>query len=119
MILWIDVRQGTYGVEQEPGYGESDRKALNFKLGQDLRIEVGDVPPLLPTQSGQAAARALQANPNLQRFRFQPDGFIDESSPQSIVLREASGETLWVTQSRNRLSYEIAGNGPQRPMRGR
>ena len=28
MILWMRPRQGTYGLEQEPGYSEVDRKAV-------------------------------------------------------------------------------------------
>ena len=46
----------------------------------------------------------------LQFGSFPPDGFIDETSPQSVVLRDQSGESIWITQSRNRLNYEIHTN---------
>jgi len=41
-------------------------------------------------------------------IRFTPDGYIGETSPQTIVLRELRGsEVLWITQTTNRLNYEI------------
>ena len=43
-------------------------------------------------------------------LRFPPDGFIDETSPQSVVLRDQRGDSIWITQSRNRLNYEIHTN---------
>jgi hypothetical protein len=58
-----------------------------------------------------AQARATrQTDPNTPMLRFPPDGFIDETSPQSVVLRDQSGESIWITQSRNRLNYEIHTN---------
>ena len=66
----------------------------------------------LPAQLGPLAqARASrQTDPNSPMLRFPPDGFIDETSPQSVVLRDQSGESIWITQSRNRLNYEIHTN---------
>ena len=40
MMLWVDPRNGTYGLEQEPGYTDGDPKAVDFKLGKDLKIDV-------------------------------------------------------------------------------
>src|ERR1043165_5754575 len=36
MVLWINMRQGTYGAEQEPGYSLADTNARSFTLGKDL-----------------------------------------------------------------------------------
>src|SRR2546423_3155070 len=73
IILWIDARKNTYGLQQEPGFTDGDSKALNFALGGDLRIEVTDMPAMGANLAGQAARRAIQADPNLSRLRFQPD----------------------------------------------
>jgi hypothetical protein len=41
--LWIDVRNRSYGIEQDAGYDNTlDGKALNYQMGEDLRVEVGN-----------------------------------------------------------------------------
>src|SRR5947208_1518318 len=115
MLLWIDIRQGAYGLQQEPGYAQVDTKAVDFVLGKDLRIAVADV-PILAGQMRQTRP-AAQANPNVPRLRFQPDGFIDQINAQTVIIRENSGESLWITQSRNRLNYEIHTNSFQGALR--
>ena len=108
VVLWINTRQGSYGLRQEAGYTEQDAKAVDFLLGKDLRVEVANLPAQLgPLAQGRATR---QTDPNTPMLRFPPDGFIDETSPQSVVLRDQSGESIWITQSRNRLNYEIHTN---------
>lgn len=116
MVLWIKPLLGTYGLQQEPGYIEVDTKAVEFALTNHMRISVEDVPVPLPTQSG-ATRQALQGDPHVPRLRFQPDGFIGETSPQSVVLRDSDGASIWITQSRNRLNYEISTNSLQNAFR--
>jgi len=108
VVLWMDTRQGAYGLRQETGYVDQDSNSVEFVLKEDLHLTVAD----LPAPSGQLAPmrRTLQADPNVPTLRFQPDGFIDETSPQSVEIREDSGESIWITQSRNRLNYEIHTN---------
>ena len=108
VVLWINTRQGSYGLRQEAGYTEQDTKAVDFLLGKDLRVEVASLPAQLGPLAQARATR--QTDPNTPMLRFPPDGFIDETSPQSVVLRDQSGESIWITQSRNRLNYEIHTN---------
>jgi type II secretion system protein H len=108
VVLWINTRQGSYGLRQEAGYTEQDAKAVDFLLGKDLRVEVASLPAQLGPLAQARATR--QTDPNTPMLRFPPDGFIDETSPQSVVLRDQSGESIWITQSRNRLNYEIHTN---------
>jgi Tfp pilus assembly protein FimT len=115
MSLWIDPRRGSYGLEQEPGFTDGDRKAVNFSLNRDLQISVTDLPTVLPSSTGQG----LRRDPSVPRLRFQPDGFIGESSPQTVVLHETKGESLFITQTRNRMSYEIHGNTLANALRSR
>ena len=104
MLLWIDPKQSAYGLEEETGYTAVDGKAVDFAIGKDLIVEVAD----LPSQAATAqVGRAAQSNPNKPTIRFLPDGFISETSPRSVLIRENAGETIWITQSRNRLNYEI------------
>jgi len=108
MTLWIDTRRGTYGLRQEPGYTDQDTQAVDLVLGPALRLAVADLPGVgaQPVR----ASLAQPADPNIATLRFQPDGFIDPSSPRSVVLSEDIGDSIWITQTRNRLNYEIHTN---------
>jgi type II secretion system protein H len=108
VVLWINTRQGSYGLRQEAGYTEQDAKAVDFLLDKDLRLEVAGLPAQLGPLAQVRATR--QSDPNSPMLRFPPDGFIDETSPQSVVIRDQRGESIWITQSRNRLNYEIHTN---------
>ena len=112
MVLLIDTKRGTYRLQQDPGYGESDSKAADFTLGKDLKISVEDVPVL-----ANQMIQGRQTDPNVPQLRFQPDGFIGPTSPQSVVIHEKTGESLWITQSRNRLNYEIHTSSSQNARR--
>jgi hypothetical protein len=43
-------------------------------------------------------------------IRFSPDGFIGETSPDRIVIREGDQYAIWIVQSPNRMNYEIQSN---------
>src|SRR5882672_5216117 len=53
MDLWIDTKQGAYGLEEEAGYTDFDTKAVDLDLDKDLLIEVQD----MPAQANRSAAR--------------------------------------------------------------
>src|SRR6266581_7233742 len=40
MVLWIDVRQRTYGLQAQSGYLPNDTKAIEYDLDKELRVEV-------------------------------------------------------------------------------
>jgi len=111
MDLWIDTRQGAYGLEAQAGYTDLDAKAADFDLERDLTIEVTD----LPAKANRTMQAGLHAN--LPTIRFLPNGFISETSPRTVVIREKTGEAVWITQSRNRLNYEIQTNALQTALR--
>src|SRR5258708_3608973 len=79
IILWIDARRGTYGLEQEPGYADLDSKAVRFELPKDLRIEAPDVPAIRSTQSG-PGLQAMQ-NSSIPRLHIQPRRLIGTAQP--------------------------------------
>jgi hypothetical protein len=54
---------------------------------------------------------------NLPMIRFSPDGFIAETSPEHVVLRQGEVDAIWIVQSPNRLNYEIQSEEPQRALR--
>ena len=112
MDLWIDTTQGGYGLEEEAGYTDLDTKAVDLDLGKDLVIELQDLPA-----HANRSTQKNQLHGNLPTIRFRPDGFISETSPRIVVIREKSGEAVWIIQSRNRLNYEIQTNALQTALR--
>jgi|SRR6185436_12633306 len=108
MVLWVDAQERAYGLEPEASYDNADAKALDYDLGKDLQIEVRDLPNQATVQAG-----LNQANRNPNSIRFRPDGFIAETSPKTVVIKDASGDAIWISQSRNGLTYEIQTNALQ------
>lgn len=107
MVLWLDTKQRTYGLNADKTFVENDPKAEQFTWDSSLEIEVRQSADAI------AAARASQFknekldSGGLYTLRFNPDGFVSASSPEIVVFRQADNGELWVAQSRNRLNYEI------------
>jgi len=114
MVLWIDAKRGSYGLEAEAGFTDLDSKAVEFPLERDLQIEVinnnnNKLNPLVVANEALRAKRvqSQSLHRNLPMIRFQPDGFIGETGPQALRMQGREGESLFVALSRNRLNYEI------------
>jgi type IV fimbrial biogenesis protein FimT len=112
MVLWIDVRERTYGLQAQAAYLPNDTKAIEYDLDEDLQIEVSTPPAtaLLIPRNGTA-----QAAGSLPAIRFTPDGFIGETSPETIQIREGQDRqnpAIWITQNATRLNYEIQSSQP-------
>jgi len=100
MLLWVDSQRRVYGLQEEgttqnSNTQEADPKAEEFVFGDNLQVEAMDASPILV--NGQ----------NVPAIRFLPDGEADENSPTTLRLTGRDGETLWLIQTTNRLSYEI------------
>lgn len=124
MLMWVDDVTGTYGVEAETTFDTEDLQQIEYQMGRDLEVEVvldvempwdsltprQPLPVLRNTaipQAPQSGSLARSVQQNLPRFRFLPDGGVDEENPEAIELRDSEGNTLQVRLTRNRLSYEI------------
>ena len=101
MSLWIDEEKDKYGLEIAPGFEDRDEKAKEFALGQDLSIEVhwADPGAIRPTGTGSEIV-----------LRFTPEGYLDETNPDLIEIKDKSGAAVRIAQNRNRLNYEITTN---------
>lgn len=126
MILWIDERERQYGLETAPSFIDEDPKALEFQLEDTLELEVAQ-PPLSRmgqrlsldiSNPGERTSPITRGGPpslsGLPRIRFQPDGFIAESSPEYLTLREGTRAAVWLVQTTNRLAYELRTDLPER-----
>jgi Tfp pilus assembly protein FimT len=101
MVLWVDARERTYGLQAEAGYLENDAKAVEYEIGEDLTLEV-TLPPVT-TLTSQRARTVLQAG-NLPAIRFLPDGSVAETSPDSVRFEETRlgrDSSVWVAQRRH------------------
>ena len=99
MSLWINVQEKKYGLEIAAGFSELDAKAQEFELGRDLEIEVA--------KPSFGAVRKIGQENN---FRFNPDGFLAEANPETVVIKAKDGEAVVIAPNRNRLNYEITTN---------
>ena len=112
MVLWVDVRQRIYGLEAQAGYLETDIKAVTYNLAEDLEVEVSA--PAVTTRLTQRSGTGSSAS-GLPTIRFSPDGFLGETSPETIQIREGQDRresAIWITQSPNHLAYEIQSRPP-------
>jgi type IV fimbrial biogenesis protein FimT len=96
MVLWVDEKQGAYGLEAETPPKGGDPKAEDLTVDENVQIAV--------LNTGTAGLTTFQ---NLPAIRFLADGTIDESSPQTLRLADAKGNALWLIKARNHLGYEI------------
>jgi type II secretion system protein H len=115
MDLWVDADKRTFGLAAEPSYETSDPKAVEFALDSGLQIEVVNKTTTTPANtlnrarqtSTASTPRVLLARANLPTIRFLPDGSVGETSPQLLRLTSADGDSLWLAQASDGLSYEI------------
>jgi Tfp pilus assembly protein FimT len=96
IMLWVDEKKETYGLEEETPGKNGDPKAENLTVDSTLQISVANL----------AAGRTTTFH-NLPAIRFLPDGTIDESSPQTLQLRDFAGVSRWLIETRDRTGYEI------------
>jgi type II secretion system protein H len=96
MELWINTRLGAYGLREEIGYTEGDRKAQEFKVDPDLRIAVAQGP-----RSTRGKGSLLPS------IHFSPEGVISEPSVGGVCLQQGNTPPIWIVELANGLGYEI------------
>jgi Tfp pilus assembly protein FimT len=110
MILWVDIAQRAYGLEEDSSYTVEDPKAVEYTLDSNVNVEIG------PTEAARSAITAntlfgsLQSSSkhaSLPQIRFLADGAIDESSRETFRLLDRDGGSVWLTISSNRMNYEM------------
>lgn len=110
MLVWVDTKQRSYGLEADSSYTDRDEKAEEYSVDPSLQIETlnargANATPIRQTISSSTTTSGTHRN--LPGIRFQPDGSIESSSPQSVLLTDRNGASLRLAQSTNRLTYEI------------
>jgi len=96
VVLWIDEKKNSYGLEEETPAQKTDPEAENFTVDDNVQIAVMNL-------SGSATTFN-----SLPAIRFLADGSVDENSPQTIKLSGTDGSELWLLESADRRGYEIS-----------
>jgi type II secretion system protein H len=97
MVLWVDEKQGTYGLEAETTSKTGDPKAETLSVDSTLQIAVLTVGLSTPTMFK-----------NVPAIRFLADGTVDENSPQTLQLTDSAGFSRWLLLNKMRTAYEIS-----------
>jgi len=96
MVLWIDEKQGAYGLQAETTGQTGDPKAENLSVDSTLQLAV--------LNTGLGAPPTFN---NLPAVRFLADGTVDENSPQTLQLTDSAGVSRWLVETRSHTGYEI------------
>ena len=112
MELWVDSKARKYGLRAAAGFVETDRKAVEFGLAEDLQVEVGAAAtPIRTSQMSQTSQTRQSGSASLTKggpmIRFYPDGSIGEGSPERIIFRQKEGDGLGLVESGDHVKYEI------------
>ena len=110
VILWVDVREKTYGIEQEYSYEQVDPRGVTYELNPELEMEA----VLAPVQARNISplGQSEPARRNLPMVRFQPEGLSTAGTMLAVELRELDDQerVVWIAPDRSGLRYEIQTN---------
>lgn len=95
MVLWLDAKQNTCGLEEETAPKGGDPKAEDLTINENVQVA--------PVAASGTAETTFN---HLPVIRFLPDGTVDENSPQTLKLTEGN-DALWLTELKSRTGYEI------------
>lgn len=116
MILWLDLKQRSYGLEADSSYADTDPKAVEYTLDGNVTAELdgAGVEAVTSTTWFGSGGVTSSKHASLPHIRLEPDGSIAASSPEEVRLADANGGFLWVSLAVNRLNYEIRNQPRQR-----
>jgi Tfp pilus assembly protein FimT len=99
MVLWFDQANGLYGMEAEMSpVATGDPDAERLPMAEQVQVRVANLA---------GTGTAPTTFKNLPAIRFQPDGTVDENSPHTVQLLDATGAALLLVELQNRTGYEI------------
>ena len=101
--------QAGLGAALQAGEGgvASGEHALEFTLDSTLEMDARFSSDAAYVGRTTEFKNEKQETSGLYMLHFNPDGFVSLSSPEVVIFRQGKDTELWVSQSRNRLNYEI------------
>lgn len=107
MVLWFDSEARTYGLNADKTFIEEDVKAEQFDIEPSVQIEIQHSPEAKAASEASQFKNEKLETTGVYSLRFNPDGFASAGSPEVVIFRQGDNGEVLVTQTRNRLSYEI------------
>lgn len=106
VVLWINAKDSTYGLTVLSSFTgtEGDARETRYTLEPSLTVEAASASDAPVSELDD---EKLGLPEGIVAIRFNPDGFIDESSVQKITLKLGQDAALALVPTANRLSYEI------------
>jgi prepilin-type N-terminal cleavage/methylation domain-containing protein len=108
--LWIDVKRGSYGLAASGGYTETKTNAVSMTLDPDVKMAVSPAPGMLSQSNFWTPSTLARGRRGVPVIRFQPDGFISDTSPQSVVFGQGTYPQIWIVENTNHTRYDIEFN---------
>jgi len=109
--LWINPRESKYGLQTLSGYTPTQTNPMVFALDQAVQIGFS-APPTVLTRSNMWTQTSAHAGA-VTKIRFQPDGFISDTSPENIYFQQQdTGEKIWIAENPTHLRYELQTGHP-------
>jgi type II secretion system protein H len=110
--LWINPSQEKYGLQALSGYSETQTNPTIFAVDENVQIAFS-APPTVLTRSNMWTQTTARAGA-VTKIRFQPDGFISDTSPENIFFRQQdTGDEIWIAETPTHLRYDIQTGPPQ------
>lgn len=111
--LWINPSRASYGLQSLAGYTESQTNPLVYNLDQNVAVSFS-APPNTLTRSNVWTQPLTQARVGTAvNIRFQPDGFISDTSPQNIFFKQKdTGSEIWIAENSTHQNYELQTGKP-------
>ena len=97
MILWADLNQRSYGLEADSSFVDEDTKAVEYTLDGNVTMEIGatdDTAGAINANTLFGTGTSNSKHASLPNIRFDPDGSISASSPESFQLMDRDGGSL-------------------------
>jgi Tfp pilus assembly protein FimT len=108
--LWLNQKQEKYGLGASGGYSETMTNGTWFSLDQDVKMTVYQSRTTMTRSNSWTLATGRQNR--LPVIRFQPDGFISDSSPSRVIFKQGLTE-IWIVENANHRRYEVQINHPR------
>lgn len=104
--LWINPARQSYGLQGVSGYTETDTRAESYNVDKTVRITFSP-PTSLLTRSNVWTPKSASRGA-LTLIRFQPDGFISDTSPQNIFFTQGdTGNQMWLAENSTHIQYDL------------
>jgi type II secretion system protein H len=108
MELWINSRLGTYGLQAQSGYTETQAGLSFYTADPGVQVSASAPPSITTlTRSNYWTQLTSTASVAIPKIRFQPDGFIDEISPRTVFFRQGPNDMIRLVENPTHLRYEI------------